>query len=94
MAGQRPSQGGDPFGIRERFLSVCAAMGRDELARALGIPAERLNAILRGDEEVSAESVTRLCQRTGLSPLWMLSGQGPKRADELRGYLGGRPSSE
>jgi addiction module HigA family antidote len=57
--------------LREEFL-VPLDMSANALAQALGVPANRISAIVAGDRNVTADTALRLARAFGTSPeFWM-----------------------
>ena len=57
--------------LREEYLAPLT-MSASELARQLGVPANRVTAILNGDRSVSADTAWRLARFWNTSPdYWM-----------------------
>lgn len=57
--------------LREEFM-VAMSLSARALARELGVPANRITAILHGERAITADTALRLSRRFGISAeLWM-----------------------
>jgi addiction module HigA family antidote len=57
--------------LLEEFM-VPAALSQNALARALHIPVSRVNALVRGERAITAETALRLARYFGTTPdLWL-----------------------
>ena len=52
--------------LKEEFLSEIG-MSQNQLAHALGVPANRIHAIVKGARDITADTDLRLCKFFGLS---------------------------
>lgn len=70
-------------------LRQCAeiAGSGDELARRAAIPRRTLEYYLAGDTDPKAKRLTAIVEATGVSGHWLLTGRGPKLADEAQTSL-------
>ena len=57
--------------LKEEFLSEIA-MSQNQLAHAIGVPGNRILAIVNGTRDISADSDLRLCKFFGLSEGYFL----------------------
>jgi addiction module HigA family antidote len=57
--------------LKEEFLREIG-MSQNQLARALGVPGNRIHAIVNGTRSVTAETDLRLCRFFGLSEGYFL----------------------
>jgi hypothetical protein len=85
-----PVRAGDPLGILDRFMTVAQDFDDESLAKVLELPVSAIRDLRRGECPVSADAVTRLCTKCGISPLWMLASIGPREAGKLRDFFAGQ----
>lgn len=57
--------------LKEEFLAEIG-MSQTELARAIGVPGNRIHAIVNGTRDVTADTDLRLCRFFGLSEGYFL----------------------
>ena len=57
--------------LKEEFLSALG-MSQNELAQAIGVPGNRIHAIVNGARNVTADTDLRLCKLFGLSEGYFL----------------------
>jgi antitoxin HigA-1 len=57
--------------LKEEFLSEIG-MSQNQLAHAIGVPGNRIHAIVNGTRDISADSDLRLCKFLGLSEGYFL----------------------
>jgi addiction module HigA family antidote len=68
--GMRPIHPGEI--LREEFL-VPMGLSANALARAIGVPANRISAIVAGDRNVTADTALRLARALGTTPEFWLN---------------------
>lgn len=76
--GMRPIHPGEV--LREEFMAPLD-LSANRLAQALGVPANRVSAIVRGARDVTADTALRLARAFGTTPAFWLNLQ---QAYELR----------
>ena len=57
--------------LKEEFLSEIA-MSQNQLAQAIGVPGNRIHAIVNGTRDITADTDLRLCKFFGLSDGYFL----------------------
>jgi antitoxin HigA-1 len=57
--------------LKEEFLSEIS-MSQNQLAQAIGVPGNRIHAIVSGNRDISADTDLRLCRFFGLSEGYFL----------------------
>lgn len=57
--------------LKEEFLAEIG-LSQNELARAIGVPGNRIHAIVKGTRDVTADTDLRLCKFFGLSDGYFL----------------------
>jgi hypothetical protein len=71
--------------IHQRLRSVVATKTYRELGDMTGTNAETARRYILG-QPPSLEFVVALCDKQGVSPTWLLTGDGPMRASEARSH--------
>jgi antitoxin HigA-1 len=74
--------------LREEYL-VPLGLSARALAKALGVPANRVSEIMRGTRDVSADTAIRLCRYFGTDPRFWLNLQTAhdlSKAEKARSY--------
>lgn len=97
----------DSLAERIRKARVAANMTQDYFAKALGTHKNTVGRWERGQGEPEVKSITLMCSVLGVSPYWLLAGQGPMlekdrdikmvagpgtKAGDLRGFKPGEVS--
>ena len=57
--------------LKQEFLDEIG-MGQNQLARAIGVPGNRIHAIVNGTRDITADTDLRLCKFFGLSEGYFL----------------------
>jgi addiction module HigA family antidote len=76
--------------LREEFLAPLQMSAR-ALAKALGVPANRLTEIMRGERDISADTAIRLGRYLGTDPRFWLNLQSAhdlSKAEQQNDYSG------
>lgn len=73
--------------LREDFMAPLGLSART-LAKALGVPANRITAIIAGERAISADTALRLARYFGSSAGWWLRLQAMHDEEEARQRLG------
>jgi addiction module HigA family antidote len=60
--------------LKAEFLDE-AGLSQNQIARAIGVPPNRIHAIVAGTRGITADTDLRLCRYFGLSEGWWLRGQ-------------------
>ena len=74
--------------LKEEFL-VPIGMSQSQLAHAIGVPGNRIHAIVKGTRDITADSDLRLCRFFGLSEGYFLRLQNAYDTLEARRRLAG-----
>jgi addiction module HigA family antidote len=74
--------------LKEEFL-VPIGMSQNQLAHAIGVPGNRIHAIVKGTRDITADSDLRLCRFFGLSEGYFLRLQNAYDTLEARRRLAG-----
>lgn len=67
---QKPVHPGEV--LREKFLEPLG-LNQNQLARALGVPPQRISAIIRGKKDITPETALRLAKYFGTTPFYWLN---------------------
>lgn len=81
--------------LREEYL-VPLGMSARALAKAIGVPANRITEIMRGERDVSADTAIRLGRYLGTDPRFWLNLQSAfalSKAQQENNYAAVRPRS-
>ena len=74
------SKAGYDFGAAyQRLLQVTGATSQNALASALGISQGSVWDVIRRAEGIPASWLVALVETSGVSPIWIKTGQGPQR---------------
>jgi addiction module HigA family antidote len=74
--------------LKEEFLNEIG-MSQNQLAHAIGVPGNRIHAIVKGTRDITADSDLRLCRFFGLSEGYFLRLQNAYDTLEARRRLAG-----
>lgn len=66
--------------LGERIRSVRGAISQTEFSNTFGINQNTLSRYERGERTPDAEFIALICERFGISPVWLLFGTGPMAA--------------
>lgn len=77
-----PTQDERAEAISERLAAACQGMRVASIAAITGVHAETVRRYLLGKSPPSAAFLAALCDSLGLSPRWMLLGEGHRYAAE------------
>ena len=79
--------------LREEFMRPLGLSG-SALARELKVPANRINDILRGRREVSADTALRLARYFGTTARFWLNAQAAYSLSKAEAEIGAKVTSE
>ena len=74
--------------LKEEFLSEIG-MSQNQLAHAIGVPGNRIHAIVKGTRDITADTDLRLCKFFGLSEGYFLRLQNAYDTREAKRRVGG-----
>lgn len=65
----------------ERIRQLMTDFNADEIAKKTGISRAQLYRLRSGDRDTTRENIKKLSEATGVSILWLVSGEGPMYSD-------------
>ena len=75
--------------LKEEFLSEIG-MSQNQLAQAIGVPGNRIHAIVNGTRSITGDTDLRLCKFFGLSEGYFLRLQNPYDTMEAKRRIAGQ----
>lgn len=67
--------------IGARLMAIRGALSQTEFGKKVGMQQNSLSRYERGERIPDAEVVSQVCRACGVSPTWLISGEGPMRPD-------------
>ncbi len=71
------------FGERFRQIRRAAKITQEEFGQMLGVSRQTINAYENERQRPPLDMLEKVCREQGISPRWLLTGQGEPRADTL-----------